>query len=89
METYSPENRKSLWLDVFMNRSGNRYKTVNKIAQSIVMRSQSLKSEDMSVVVNWLIANEELSHLSENKDRTSEVLQAMVEEYSTTMQQSA
>ena len=86
MESHSPENRKSLWLDALLNRSGKRYKTVNKIAQSIVMRSTTLQTEQMSEVVEWLVDNDQLALMGKNKDRTSDAIQAQVEDYVTALQ---
>ena len=58
METGSPENKTNRWLGVSKNRDGNRYTSVNKIAQSIIQRSLSLQTKDMDTVVTWLRRDE-------------------------------
>ena len=53
------------------------------------MRSTVLENEQIPQVADWLIENEALAHFSENKDKTSEVLQAMVEDHLMSLQQAA
>jgi hypothetical protein len=86
MEGHSPENHKSMWLDALLNRSGKRYRTVNKIAQSIIQRSTTLQTAQTHEVVEWLVENETLALMSENKDQSSDVIQSQVEDYVTSLQ---
>jgi len=89
-ETGSPE-RPSKWLGVLRARSGNRYISLSKIAQSIYQRSLApgfirLERGDIR---DWLIENEDLALMSEFQEQQSDVIHPYIEDFITLQQQSS